>query len=81
MPERRPDTAVTGPDAFAKERAVTDHRTNDRASGSMQPAGANGTSVDDRLLRIRRRVADGAYDNAAVIAVVAGLILDSGDLR
>jgi hypothetical protein len=79
--KHRPATTVTGPGAHAEEKALTDYRTDDRAHGGMRPASAHSTNFGDRMLRIRRRVADSAYDNAAVIALVARALLDSGDLR
>ena len=80
-PEHCPATTAAGPEAHAEEKAVTDYRTDDRAQGGIRPASAHSNNSGDRMLRIRRRVADGAYDNAAVIALVARALVDSGDLR
>ncbi len=76
----RPSSATAAPDAFDMERAVTDHRTDARALVAGLPAGALGSHFGDRILQIRRRIAEGVYDNTAVIAAVASLLLDSGEL-
>ena len=55
--------------------------SNDRGAGGMQPASAHSTEYRERMLRIRQRLADGAYNNSAVIALVARRLSDSGDLR
>lgn len=59
---------------------MLDERTDDRAFGVMRPASAHATTPGDRMQRIRRRLADGAYDSASVIALVASAVLDRGDL-
>jgi hypothetical protein len=78
--EHRPATTVAGVDSNGEKKAVTEHRNDDRAFGGMRPASTQTTNFGDRMLLIRRRVADRAYDRPAVIALVARAVLDSGDL-
>ena len=47
----------------------------------MRPARMHSTNFGERMLLIRQRVADGAYNDAAVIAVVARAVLDTRDFR
>ncbi len=55
--------------------------SEDRGDGGIRPAGAHLADYRARMLSIRQRLADGAYNNPAVIAHVAKRISDSGDLR
>ena len=47
----------------------------------MRPASTHSTEYRERMLRIRQRLADGAYNNSAVIALIARRLSESGDLR
>lgn len=75
-------TSDSGADQHAQENVLPmKEGSNDRGAGGMQPASAHSTEYRERMLRIRQRLADGAYNNSAVIALVARRLSDSGDLR
>ena len=81
-PACRPTSGDSGADRQAEEDVLymRDGR-DDRAAGGMRPASAHSTDYRERMLRIRQRLADGAYNNSAVIALIARRLSESGDLR
>ena len=72
----------SSPDPHAQEDVLymKDAR-DDRGTGGMRPASTHSTEYRERMLRIRQRLADGAYNNSAVIALIARRLSESGDLR
>ena len=72
----------SGADRQAQEDALfMNDARDDRRAGGMRPASAHSTEYRERMLRIRQRLADGAYNNSAVIALIARRLSESGDLR
>lgn len=64
----------------AEENAVTDQRTDERGRRGIGPATAHAKQYGEQMQHIRQRVADGVYNNSAIVALVARRIVDSGDL-
>jgi len=81
-PEQRRATLGTDANPNAKESAVLLDHVNEGRTDGGSPRAAHGHAApyEERMLRIRRRVADGAYDLPAAIGQVARRLLDSGDL-
>ena len=78
----RPTPDDSSADRQAQENALHKQEgRDDRWPAGMRPASAHSTDYRERLLRIRQRLADGAYNNSAVIAFIARRLFESGDLR
>ena len=77
LPQDRRTTAGTGAISPAEEIPVIDHQRDEHALSARRPASAQS---GERTVRIRQRVAEGAYNDPAVVAQVARRLLDSGDL-